>query len=367
MAISQYKNQKKPLEYSKNEIDRAARDIRHGMDDTGRSEAIRRIQGFREYHLYPLMLMKNHLARIASQVSNKGLVARRLKRLSTIIDKLERPTLDGHNTNSIKLTRMQDIAGCRAIVKNIKQLKQLQKKLESSRSVHKIVSIKDYLTPKESGYGGVHLVYSCYENQLADHEWKKAKVEVQLRTELQHAWATSLEIIDTLEQINLKTRHDGHDDWRKLFSIAGRLVSHEEKACVIEDAQTLISLRQELCELADKLDVVLKLARYTLAITFTTDHKAVKQGRSGQGLFLVCMHILEEQEKKIQVTVKHFSMKNSEKALAELNEADLNEKIIISVLVSASDVRALKQAYPNYFGSTRKFSDFLERQRGDLG
>ncbi|MBL0554869.1 hypothetical protein ACK3YU_20355 [Aeromonas caviae] len=79
------------------------------------------------------------------------------------------------------------------------------------------------------------------------------------------------------------------------------------------------------------------------------------------------MHILEEQEKKIQVTVKHFSMKNSEKALAELNEADLNEKIIISVLVSASDVRALKQAYPNYFGSTRKFSDFLERQRGDLG
>ncbi|WP_323921419.1 nucleotidyltransferase family protein, partial [Aeromonas caviae] len=149
MAISQYKNQKKPLEYSKNEIDRAARDIRHGMDDTGRSEAIRRIQGFREYHLYPLMLMKNHLARIASQVSNKVLVARRLKRLSTIIDKLERPTLDGHNTNSIKLTRMQDIAGCRAIVKNIKQLKQLQKKLESSRSVHKIVSIKDYLTPKE--------------------------------------------------------------------------------------------------------------------------------------------------------------------------------------------------------------------------
>ncbi|PPW35426.1 GTP pyrophosphokinase, partial [Escherichia coli] len=70
------------------------------------------IQNFRELHLYPLMLMKNHLARAAAKVDKdkKILVARRLKRLSTIIDKLERPSLDGGRTsNAIKLTRMQDV------------------------------------------------------------------------------------------------------------------------------------------------------------------------------------------------------------------------------------------------------------------
>lgn len=45
--------------------------------------------------------------------------------LSTIIDKLERPTLDGFNNNAIDVTRMQDIGGCRAIVSDLKQLNQL--------------------------------------------------------------------------------------------------------------------------------------------------------------------------------------------------------------------------------------------------
>lgn len=77
------------------------------------------IQNFRELHLYPLMLMKNHLARAAAKIDKKTIVARRLKRLSTIIDKLERPTLDnGKTSNAIRVTRMQDIGGCRAIVKN---------------------------------------------------------------------------------------------------------------------------------------------------------------------------------------------------------------------------------------------------------
>lgn len=362
MTNSQYKNQKKPLQHSKKEIDKSARDIRHGLKGPERTEAIMKIQSFREYHLYPLMLLKNHLVRTASKVSNNVIVARRLKRLSTIIDKLERPTLDGENKNAIKLTRMQDIAGCRAIVKNIKQLEQLKIKLENSRSVHKITSIKDYLTPKKSGYGGVHIVYSCYENQTTEHDWKKAKVEIQLRTELQHAWATSLEIIDTLEQINLKTRHEGHENWRRFFSLAGQLVAHEEKACIIDDEKILFEKREELVALSDELDVISKIAKYTLAITFSTDDKAPKKWKHGQGLFLVCMYTPSEKDQKIKVQLSYYNIKHSNKALEDLNSADLNEDIAIAVIVSASDVRTLKQAYPNYFGSTRKFTNFLVSQ-----
>lgn len=361
MSNYQYKNQKKPLQFSKKNIDNAARDIRHGCDNEHRENSIKKIQAFREFHLYPLMLIKNHLARTADKVSNKIIVARRLKRLSTIIDKLERPTLDGTNLNSIKLTRMQDIAGCRAIVKNLQQLNRLKEKLEESRSVHKVISVKDYLTPKSSGYGGVHMVFSCYENQDEAHDWKKAKVEVQLRTELHHAWATSLEIIDTLEQINLKTSHVGHENWRRFFAVAGKLVAHEEKAAVIENSEELLNLRNELCDLNNLLEVSAKLARYTFAIKMTTNKNAPIRSNA-QGLFLVRMFKPKTDEKALQVSVEFFQMKCSNNALDALNKADLDEDILIAVMVSAKNVRALKQAYPNYFGSTRKFSDFLKKQ-----
>ena len=362
MSSSQYKNQKKPLNVSKNEINNAAREIRHGCNGDGRLIAIKKVQAFREYHLYPLMLIKNHLARNASKISDKIIVARRLKRLSTIIDKLERPTLDGTSSNSIKLTRMQDLAGCRAIVKNLSQLIRLREKLETSRSVHKIVSIKDYLSPKKSGYGGVHIVFSCYENQDEEHDWRKAKVEVQLRTELHHAWATSLEIIDTLEQINLKTSHDGHEQWRRFFSVAGQLVAHEEKACVIEDDERLSELRHELVTLNHELEVSSKLARYSFAIRMTTNKNSPKQGNA-QGLFLVKMMRPKPNDKTLPVEVNFFSMRYSNEALEALNAADLDEEVLIAVMVSAQNVRTLKQAYPNYFGSTRKFSEFLKKQK----
>lgn len=234
MVNKVYENQKIALRFSKKAIDKAARDIRHNCSIDARNDAIEKIQNFREIHLYPLMLIKNHLARTAKKVDEKIIIARRLKRLPTIIDKLERPSLDGESQNAIKLTRMQDIGGCRAIVKNIEQLEILKSKLEASRSVHKIISTSDYLTPKASGYSGVHLVYSCFNNVEEDNNWKKTKIEVQLRTNLQHAWATSLEIIDTLKQINLKTSLSGHTSWRRFFSIAGKLVAHDEGAALLE-------------------------------------------------------------------------------------------------------------------------------------
>lgn len=360
MANEQYKAQKKSLQFSKKKIDKAGRDIRHSTSGDERIAAIRKIQNFREYHLYPLMLLKNHLARTSRKVSKRIIVARRLKQLPTIINKLERPTLDGKVENSIKLTRMQDIAGCRAIVKDLKQLNALKARLVNSKSVHKIINTRDYLTPKDSGYGGVHLIYSCYEGQSADNEWKKCKVEIQLRTELQHAWATSLEIIDTLERISLKISQDGNEDWRRFFSLSGRLVAHTETACIITDEE-LINIKTELKELGQKLDVVSKLTKFTLAISLSTDKKVKTKVKNGQGMFLISIGF-NDKNKKIDVFVKHFSPLNSGNAIEALNEAELDDAKSINVLVSAPDVRALKKAYPNYFGSTTKFTAFIEEQ-----
>lgn len=363
MTNKVYESQKCALKYSKNQIEKAGRSIRHGCTGDERKDAILKIQNYRETHLYPLMLIKNHVARSTKKVSKKGIVARRLKMLTTIIDKLERPTLDGKKENAIQITRMQDIGGCRAIVANLGQLTELCERLQNSRSMHQITRIHNYLKPKESGYGGIHLVYSCFLGSDEENEWKKTKIEVQLRTELQHAWATSLEIIDTLEGIKLKTSMDGHPEWRRFFKIAGILVAHKEGASVISN-DDLLELIKELTELEINLDVRKKLSHYNLAIRVTTDKKNLpKRVQAHQGMFLVKLCAIKKQKKNnnlmMELHIEPYGPSQLGRALEELAKSEADENIKMSVLVSAGDVRNLKKAYPNYFGSTAIFQKFI--------
>ena len=370
MGNKAYQSQKVTLKYSKNAIDKSVRKIRHGCINEERDDAIRKIQNFREIHMYPLMLIKNHLIRTAKRVSNTVIVARRLKRLPTIINKLERPTLDGKESNAIKLTRMQDIGGCRAIVKDLQQLKLLHKKLVSSSCVHEIIHTSNYLIPKESGYGGIHLIYSCFNKYQGANDWKKTKIEIQLRTNLQHAWATSLEIIDTLEKINLKTSIDGYPEWRKFFSITGELVAHKEKAITISNDK-LQYLRQELEYLENKLEVRDKLLQFSLAINATTSKEHVSLLKKSVDMCLVTLNTIDLARSvatdtsapvTIKVNIQQFTVNQTDEAIEALNESEVDKSILVSVLLATSDANNLRRAYPNYFGSMTGFSDFISKE-----
>lgn len=363
MSNNTYNNQKKKLKFSRKRVDKASRDIRHGCVGELRDESIKVIQNYRETHLYPLMLIRNHLSHPVRKVSKQAIIARRLKRLATIIDKLERPTLDGKQANTIRLTRMQDIGGCRVILPKLRHLYKLKESLESSRSVHQIVKTVDYLSnPKDSGYLGVHLVYSCFSGQEGDSDWKGSKIEVQLRTELQHAWATALEIIDTLENLRLKTSLSGNENWRRFFYIAGRLVAHDEKAFSIPEDE-IGGFIAEFTELEKQLDVRRALGKFSLAIRVMT-HGGIKNNKdikNHKGMFLIVMKKSENIEETINLDVEltPFEANQSDDALKALEESELKEEVLVSVLVSANDVKNLEKAYPNYLGSTVQFTDFI--------
>lgn len=100
-----------------------------------------------------------------------------------------------------------------------------------------------------------------------------------------------------------------------------------------------------------------KLARYNFAINITENSDIPQNLRSGKGMFLI--KVLKASEEKYKLELDYYSELEAKEALEKLNASELDANIAMSVLVSSEGVRALKQAYPNYFGDTQMFIDFL--------
>ena len=91
----------------------------------------------------------------------------------------------------MNLSRMQDVAGLRVVVADIKDVYNLNDKLIKSEKAPNFKSNRvreyDYIKdnnpgPKESGYRSLHIVY-----QYEDKKFNKINVEIQIRTKLHHA------------------------------------------------------------------------------------------------------------------------------------------------------------------------------------
>ncbi|HUI43565.1 MAG TPA: hypothetical protein VL523_16510 [Terriglobia bacterium] len=103
--------------------------------------------------------------RAATQLEPTG---RPAKSTTSIVEKLRRET--------IRLSQMQDIAGCRLVVEDIA----LQDRVvEELRGGFARVTVVDRRKQPSYGYRAVHLI-PIFRNRA---------VEIQVRTELQHLWA----------------------------------------------------------------------------------------------------------------------------------------------------------------------------------
>lgn len=130
----------------------------------------------------------NALGILSRRVNKNAIITYRLKRIETIIGKLQR--LDKKQ----KFARMWDISGCRCIVDNDRELYRLEKLITKKFKVRKRT---DYIkNPKPNGYRSLHL----YLQPDGDDK----VVEVQLRNRIDHNWATLVEITDLIFDSQLK-------------------------------------------------------------------------------------------------------------------------------------------------------------------
>ena len=86
---------------------------------------------------------------------------------------------------------MQDIGGLRAVVSSLPRVRALEKIYRERSFAHELIGSKDYIHhPKSDGYRSVHLIFR-YRNRRAP-AYNGLSLELQLRTKLQHAWATAI-------------------------------------------------------------------------------------------------------------------------------------------------------------------------------
>lgn len=198
----------------------------------------------------------------------------------------------------------------------------------------------------------MHLIYK-YKNPK-NPVYDGLCIELQIRTKLQHAWATAVETIGTFLDQALKSS-EGPKMWLDYFKIVGAAFSLLEKSPVAKEFKDISQndIYAQVIQKTRDLEVERKLSAFTIAAN------AIETRQSKGNYHLV---ILNAETKT--VSIKSFSQRRLEDASAEYAETESissENKNIQAVLVATNSIDALKKAYPNYFLDTRQFTFALKK------
>lgn len=315
--------------------------------------ALRIISNWRAAHAFPLQVIKMMLKMRARRIDPRALVSQRLKRLPSIRRKLLRD-----QTDTIRLSQMQDIGGCRAVMTNVSGVDRLvglfeQGVAKNPTGRHRVLGKpRDYIRePKPDGYRSVHYVFKYRSNSPAREVWNDLRIEVQVRSQLQHAWATAVETVDTLTGQSLKFAlgsNIGDPSWRRFFALMGSAMALRERRNLVPGTPESASLlMDELGHIAHEISAETVLTRLSDAVRVLED----EHSRSGAQEYLL---VLDSSDKSIRVM--SFSRKELGRVEEEYLRLEKEDNPTLQVVqVSVDDIRGLRSAYPNYYLDTQAF------------
>lgn len=342
---------------TKAQLKRAGDAIRQG---TAGPEVFEVLKDWRNLHSLPLSMLqtsiKTKLRRRLPEV--KGLlIAQRLKRMPSIVSKLQR-------FDTMQVARMQDIGGLRIIAKNIADVYKVKDLLCQAGNTAAFLptnSFHDYIqTPKKDGYRSIHQVFKYQGKKHA--ELNGLLFELQIRTALQHCWATAVEILGILERENFKSG-EGGDDFKTFFKLASAAFSLKEGTPVLDEYAALT--KEELCsrlkDITDKLQIFAKLSAAAGGVHVFTQETNKKYEVSYYVLYLTA----PDDSGKRQIRVMPFisKMVNMAENLYAALEAEAEQKHdgSLALLINVKGAKNIKKAYPNFFLDTQTFIKELKK------
>lgn len=305
-------------------------------------------------------ILTRELAKTLKRKNNnekQTIISRRLKRQPSIFAKLTR-------FPNMQLNTMQDIGGVRIILKNKKEVYTLSDDLnvlygEKKKAMFELKKpINDYIEkPKEDGYRSIHHVYS-YSGSSKKKEFLKGMfVELQIRTQMQHIWATTLEIFDIKNKSSLKIG-GGNEEHREFFKLCSLILSFIDKTTTESEKANFVleEVYDKLVILNDKYNILNLLRGLSVSINHID--------KKNKNDFFILE--LDYSTSKLNITVPNSE--EDAKYIYAGREQDIRIKKETKevVLVSAENMKSIEKAYPNYFLDARKFityiSDFLEKK-----
>lgn len=317
--------------------------INENASQAERDAALVVVNNWRSCHGFALNTMQMNLRNRAAELDPTALVAQRTKRLPAVVHKLDR-------LRRLKLSQIQDIAGCRSVLKDVKTVRELRQKYTAGRMHHVLVHEDDYIErPKPSGYRGIHLVYT-YQSDANTH-YNGLRIELQIRSRLQHAWATTVETAQLFTSQYLKSSQ-GDERWLRFFALMGSAIAVRENSPIVpKTPKSTSDLNKELRGIEAELDARKRLEAYGAALQTVEP--------TGGDYFL--LHL---DTKSDRLSVKGYTKRDLPTAQAEY--ADLERNSIGKphenvVLVAVGSVKNLRAAYPNYYLDTRLFVEALTK------
>lgn len=335
---------------SKKAVKRAGELLKQNAQD---SSAYEILSEWRSYHSYPLLAINNLLKRKCTQLNLKNaIIAQRLKRTPSIIKKLKR-------FEKMNLARMQDIGGLRIIVDDIQDVYKLYDSIVNNRK-HKhepLLPPDDYIkTPKSDGYRSLHQVFKFYS--VAKQEYNGLNIELQIRTKLQHNWATAVEAFSMIEKTSLKTG-EGKESFKKFFKLVSVLFEHEEQTCTspILNQNEITKLITAILNIEKQHQIFRKLESFILSAKHLK--KLIKTHQVGKHDYILLTNI---QTKRVDVFT--FFVDQREYANHVYNAFErlhANDSDIDLVLIHVEKINQIEKAYPNYFLDTQEFITSIKK------
>jgi len=253
------------------------------------------------------------------------------------------------------LSQMQDIGGIRAVVENIKDvflLRDMMKQSEEQTAFKSTLFREDnYIeNPKDSGYRSIHLVYKYDKNVDKD---KRCRVEIQIRSKIQHAWATAIEIIGTYLNQPLK-QSIGSEEILELFKDISKVFS------AIENSEFNYELFKKVSREISSQKLIDQLKSFRLATSIVDDDEKKEKGN----YYLITLNFEEK-----RVNLRRYSETNlaqANKDYSKIEKEYLNNSNFEVVLVSVDKVANLSKLYPNYFLDSEGFLSIVKKMEDQI-
>ncbi|WP_339852436.1 RelA/SpoT domain-containing protein [uncultured Nisaea sp.] len=338
------------LEYSMKQVLRAGKALQGDMhwDESTKDQAIeifRIAHSWRDSHALPMKSIRQEMLSRMRSLNLRGVTAARLKRMISIRKKLRRI--------SAKLNQIQDLGGCRIILPSMEDTKTFIEEMRQ-KSKHDLSRETDYIAlPKGDGYRSHHMVYK-FKGNARQSEFDGRRIEIQIRTRLQHTWATAVETIGLVRGEDMKASQ-GDADWLRLFDLMSAEFALAENSPERNDLPEHTERVQEIEYLERKLDAVNILDGIRFAIHWTD---RVYTNKTKPEYFKIAFNKETQQVDISEYTEpkKWIDEYNSDEEKQNLDSNNQDNTVIIG----ANRIEDLRVTYPNYFGDVQLFNKNLK-------